>query len=158
MRRFVTLTLALLFVTAAYSQSADVITEILDSKKATFGQACYISAVQQNLIEDDASFDDAIMVLKEEGQIPERVNSDDVIPMIDAVYIFSQMWDIKGGLMFTLTKGAPRYAFRQFQADGVISSTSDPSFALSGPSLLQLYTACVRQYGGFDITAVSMEE
>ena len=158
MRRFVTLTLALLFVTAAYSQSADVITEILDSKKATFGQACYISAVQQDLIEDDASFDDAIMVLKEEGQIPERVNSDDVIPMIDAVYIFSQMWDIKGGLMFTLTKGAPRYAFRQFQADGLISSSVDPSFNLSGSDLLQLYTACVRKYGDFDITAVSMEE
>ena len=28
------------------------------------------------------------------------------------------IWPINGGLMYRLTKGSPRYAFKQFQADG----------------------------------------
>jgi len=139
-----------------YAQSADIITEILDSPEATFGQVCYLSAVQQQLIDESASYDDAVSALYQNNQIPQLVDAGKAIPIIDAAYIYSYMWNIKGGLMYRLTKGSPRYVFRQFQSDGIISSDVEPKSPLSGAGALSLYTSCLRKYGDFDVTAVNM--
>ena len=157
MRRFIIITLSLLFAGAAFGQSADVITEILESKEATFGQVCYISAVQQGLVEDSSNYEDAVTALQDAGQIPESISVDHSIPAVDAAFIYSQMWEIKGGLMYRITKGSPRYAFRQFQADGVISSSIEPNTLISGVDILRMYTACMRKYGGLDLTKVQMD-
>ena len=158
MKRCIFLGLALLFSSFAFAQSADVITEILDSKEGTFGQVCYISAVQQGFIKDSASYDEAIASLQKKGQLPDSVVSTDSIPAVDAVYIFTKIWDIKGGLMYRITKGSPRYAFRQFQSDGIIDSTLEPNNLISGEKLLQIYTSCSSKYGSYDLSKVSMEE
>ena len=59
--------------------------------------------------------------------------------------------------MFRLTKGSPRYAFKQFQADGILSRKQDPSDFVSGAKALSIYTSCVNKYSGFNMKAVSME-
>ena len=56
------------------------------------------------------------------------------------------MFNIKGGLMFRLTKGSPRYAFKQMKSDGVISQNYDPSLILSGREALNIYTSCNMLY------------
>lgn len=141
---------------AANAQSADVITEILESDEVTFGQVCYLSAVQQNLMNEDSTFSDAVQVLYENGQIPELYSESLSVPVIDVAYIFSYMWNIKGSLMLKLTKGSPRYVFKQLQSDGIIASSVQPKSYISGAQTLSLYTACLRKYGDFDITKVTM--
>jgi hypothetical protein len=59
--------------------------------------------------------------------------------------------------MFRLTKGSPRYAFKQFQSDGILSRKQDPADFVSGAKVLSIYTSCVKKYSGFDIKSVSME-
>jgi len=59
--------------------------------------------------------------------------------------------------MYRLTKGSPRYAFKQFQADGILSSRQSPSDFVSGAKALSIYTSCVNKYSEFDIKNVSME-
>ncbi len=157
MKKMSILLLAIFMSFSVFAQSADVITEILEADQATYGQVCYLSAVQQNLVADNSSYEDAINALHSEGQIGELIAPETEISAREAAALFASMWDIEGGLMFRLSKGAPRYAFKQLQADGIISSTKDPSEILSGSDILKMYTACVKKYSDFDIKTVSME-
>ena len=140
-----------------YAQSADVITELLESEKATFGQISYIAAVQNNLINENDSYDAAVKALYENGIIPNSEDPQAPISLVDIAYIYSRLWSIEGGLMYRLTKGSPRYAFKQLQSDGIISSSADPSDFVSGAKALSIYTSCVNKYSGFDMKSVSME-
>ena len=140
-----------------YAQSADVITELLESKEATFGQICYLAAVQKDLIKETDSYDTAVQALFENGVIPASEDPAEPIPLVDITYIYSRLWSIKGGLMYRITKGSPRYAFKQFQADGILTAKQDPGDFVSGAKALSIYTSCVNKYSGFDMEAVSME-
>lgn len=157
MKKIITLFFALFLALSVYAQSADVITDILATEEVTFGQISYLTAVQMNIVNDDASYDDAVMALYESGVIPFVEEVDSPVPAVDLAYLYSKLWNIKGGLMYRITKGAPRYAFRQFQADGIISSALDPSSYVSGQKALSIYTSCVNKYSDFDMKNVSME-
>ena len=157
MKKKLSLLICLLLSFSLYAQSADVITEILDSKQATFGQVCYLAAVQQNLVTEDASYEKAVQVLFENAIIPNAEDPMAPIPLVDIAYIYAHLWPVKGGLMFRLTKGSPRYAFKQFQSDGILSRKQDPADFVSGAKALSIYTSCVKKYSGFNIKSVSME-
>ena len=151
MKKYLSILLFLFLGVGVYAQSSEVITEILNTPVATFGQVCYLSAVHQNLIDDNASYDDAVSALYQNDQIPQIIDVEENIPLIEAAFIYSFMWNIKGGLMYRLTKGSPRYVFKQFQTDGIIPSEAEPSSSLSGAAALSLYTSCLRKYGDFDV-------
>ncbi len=93
----------------------------------------------------------------EKGIIPNSEDPQAPIPLVDIAYIYSRLWPIQGGLMFRLTKGSPRYAFKQFQSDGIINKKQEPSDFVTGAKALSIYTACVNRYSGFDMKSVSME-
>lgn len=157
MKKKLSVLFCLLLGVSLYAQSADVITELLEAKQATFGQVCYLAAVQQNYVDEKASYEDAVQALYEKGVIPNSEDAQAAIPLVDIVYIYSRLWPVEGGLMFRLTKGSPRYAFRQFQSDGIISRRAEPSDFVSGAKALSIYTSCVNKYSGFNLRAVSME-
>jgi hypothetical protein len=157
MKRKISVLLTLLLGISLYAQSADVITDLLESEKATFGQVCYLAGVQQDIISEDTSYENAVQVLYEKGIIPNSEDPQAPIPLVDIAYIYSRLWPIQGGLMFRLTKGSPRYAFKQFQSDGIINKKQEPSDFVTGAKALSIYTACVNRYSGFDMKSVSME-
>ena len=157
MKKIVSLLFALFLVLSAYAQSADVITDILETEEVTFGQVCYLTAVQMNIIDDSVSYEGAVTALYEHGYIPEVEDFDAPVPAVDLAYLYSNLWNIKGGLMYRLTKGSPRYAFRQFQADGIIGADVDPANYVSGEKALSIYTSCISKYSDFDMKNVSME-
>ena len=132
---------------SAYSQSQDVITEILESSEATFGQVCYISAVMQSLVTEDTTYDEAIQAVYQNGQLPTITESAQPIPLIDAAYLFSFMWNIKGGLMYKITNGSPRYVFKQFQADRILPNDAEPKQLVSGIEIMRMFTSCEKKYG-----------
>lgn len=157
MKKIVVLVLSIFVSMSVFAQSAEVITEILDADQATYGEVCYLSAVQQNFVEETASYEDAIYALRSEGQISDLVDASAPIMAKNAAALFANMWHVEGGLMFRISKGSPRYAFKQFQSDGVLPSTMDPSEYISGSAVLKMYTACVKKYSDFNIRNVSME-
>ena len=157
MKKIVSLLFALFLVLSAYAQSADVITDILETEEVTFGQVCYLTAVQMNIVEDSASYEDAVTALYEKGYIPSLEDALVPVPAVDLAYLYSKLWNIKGGLMYRLTKGSPRYAFRQFQSDGIIGVDVDPANYISGEKALSIYTSCINKYSNFDMKNVSME-
>lgn len=157
MKKLVTLLFIFLASMALYAQSADVITDLLESKEATFGQICYLAAVQQNLIDENDDYEKAVQSMYENKLIPGIEDANEAIPLVDIAYIYSKLWTIKGGLMYRITKGSPRYAFRQFQADGILTAKNEPSDIVSGAKALSIFTSCINKYSGFDMKAVSME-
>ena len=157
MKRKISVLFSLLLGISLYAQSADVITELLESKQATFGQVCYLAAVQKNFVAENATYEEAVQSMFENGLIPESEDALAPIPLVDIAYIYSHLWPVEGGLMFRLTKGSPRYAFKQFQSDGILSRKQEPSDFVSGAKALSIYTACVKKYSDFDIKSVSME-
>ena len=148
-----------LFVGAlAFSQSADVVTDILKSDEATYGQVCYLSAIHQGIISEDASYEDAVNALLNRGQIPENVGAYDSVFMANLAFIYVQIWpNIKGGLMFSLTNGSPRYAFKKLKSDGVIPENTDPKAVVSGTDALNILTACMMEYGADECMDMDIE-
>lgn len=152
MKKIITLFLALFIVGVAYSQSADVITEMLESTEVTYGQVCYLSAVHQGLVTDKASFDEAVKALSDAGQIAAETDKSVSVDMANLAAIYAKMWNVKGGLFYRLTKGSPRYSFKQLKVDGVLSETADPSEIVSGTEALNIYTSCSSLYGGEELS------
>ena len=56
MRKVLSILIILFIGGFAFAQSAEVVTDILNSDEVTYGQVCYLSAVHQGLISDDADY------------------------------------------------------------------------------------------------------
>ena len=159
MKRILSVLFILFTAGIAFAQSADVVTDILGSDEATYGQVCYLSAIHQGLISEEASYEDAVDALLTKGQIPENVGAYDSVYMANLAFIYIQIWpDIKGGLMFTLTKGSPRYAFKKLKSDGIVPDDTDPNSIVSGAEALNILTACMMEYGTAECMDMDIEE
>lgn len=129
-----------------FSQTAEFITNFLQAKEATFGQVCYLSAVCQELVPDTANETEAFNAVFEQGVIPKGKTPEDKINYLQASHIFSKIWNIKGGLFFRITKGNPRYAYKQFKTDRIIPASADPSLIPAGTDILNMYTVGEKLY------------
>ena len=155
MKKFLFALFTLVFTGVLYAQSSRVVTDILNSKSVTFGQVCYLSAVNQGFVNDNASFGECINVLFENDQLPIVVNEMTPVVMVDLAFLYAKIWHVKGGLMYRITNGSPRYAFKQLKSDGVIAKNSDPSDFVSGAEALNILTTCMFTYGGMTLDNIS---
>ncbi len=143
---------SLLFISiSAFSQSADVITDILDSQQATLGQICYLAAVQKGYVSEKATYQQALQEMEERRKIPSYQYADMPVPYANLAYIYAQVWDVKGGIMYRLFKAAPRYAFKQLKYDGVLPANADPNHLVSGKEALDVLTMCSVKYGNMEL-------
>ena len=147
MKKSFILPVVLVLSMAAYAQRADFVSELIAADKASYGAVCYLSAVYQGFISDNASYADALRVLVERGQVSPGADVKDPVTFAELSRLMAKIWHIKGGLMYRATKASARYAFRQFKADGIIPERTDPSKKASGIDVLNMYTVCLRKYG-----------
>jgi len=157
MKKRLSFILSLFFCFTVFAQSADVITDILEAETATVGQICYLTAVQMNLAEESVSYEAATNIMLENNYLFSDKKYDEPVTAREIAFIYSKCWPIKGGLFYRITKGAPRYAFKQFVSDGIIDSSTDPSDFVSGAKALSFYTSCINAYDSFNLASVSME-
>ena len=158
MKRIFTILLVLFVGGVVFAQSADVVTDILESDEATYGQVCYLSAIHQGIISEDASYEDAVEALLNRGQIPENVGAYDSVFMANLAFIYVQIWpNIKGGLMYSLTNGSPRYAFKKLKSDGILAENTDPNAIVSGAEALNILTSCMMEYGADECMDMDIE-
>nr|MCR5766435.1 hypothetical protein [Treponema sp.] len=73
MKRIISLLLVLFVGGLLFAQSANVISDILESDEATYGQVCYLSAIHQGFISEEATYEDAVNALLTRSQIPQDV-------------------------------------------------------------------------------------
>lgn len=132
----------ILGIAAVNAQDASKLSDVIGTDFATYGQISYLSAIELGLIADDASYETAVVALKQQHFLKETVSASDIIPLTDVAFICSKTWDIKPSLLYRIFKN-PHYAFKQLQAVGIISSLSDPHHKLSGHEVLNIISACI---------------
>lgn len=144
MKKIIILLLSFLIGSCLFAQSADVITSILNTNEVTYGQVCYLSAVRQGFIKDKASFTNAINALYEKGQIDKKYSEEEKIPLCQIAAIFVKIWpEKKQSLMYNLSKGSPRYAYKLLKSLDVIDSKMDSSQFISGRETLNILSECM---------------
>ena len=135
------ISLAVMLLAAVLSaQSADEITKILLEEQATYGEVCYLVALNNGLVPDSSSETDALNAMFEQGQLISNVTPDTKINYEQTAFYLCKMWKIKGSLLFRLSKGSAHYAYRQLKKDGVLPEAADPTKIPSGTDILNCYT------------------
>lgn len=144
MKKTVCTTLFLSFLCfGIFSQSADKLTEMLDSQTVTIEQISYFAANYLNLVGETATETEALGALKEHIDLSRIQTSGDALSAKDCAYLCCQVWGIKGGIMLRTTK-LPRYAFRELKSLEIIPVSTDPRSKISGRDALYIMTKCAQ--------------
>lgn len=129
-------------VSFSFSQSADAVTEMINTRNTTYGQSAYFVATALELISETATQDEAITALVNAAIINQPANVQKPIPLNEFSSLCMKAWKIKGGVFYSLFK-SKRYAFRELKALGMISISADPSQTIKGRDALKVITQCI---------------
>lgn len=150
--------LVLLGASFAFSQSSEVMSEIIDSEKATCAQISYLPALYANLINESdstkslgamnaskgssASTTEAFEALKSNAYFNSDTEATSEATIAQVSFVYMKALGIKGGLFYTLFPSA-RYAFKELKAKGILPTETDPAMKLSGRESVDLFTSCL---------------
>lgn len=150
MKRIIVIAVAVLFTAAAsFGQSAERVDKILETEKATFGQAAYLIQTALNADSDEIDFDTAFDRFKSGNQhlIRDSVTAEDVIPAKVYAFLLMKAFDVKGGMMYRIYP-CPRYAYRDLQYLAVIQDKNDPNAPMTGAAMLRIFSRIDMVQGG----------
>ena len=132
-------------VVSAYSQSAEYITEMLETDEVNFSQIAYLVATHLEFLPDTATEQQAMNVVNmaKISTIPEKPYNS--ISYKKFAQLCMNAWIKKGGLLYSITK-SQRYAFKEMQSLGLIDIKKYPNQHLSGKEALNIMTKCITIY------------
>ena len=126
----------------AFAQSAEKVSQIIESEKISAGQTAYLAAVYADLIQEDAEENEAFDIAVQNGWISSSKNADDAISLAELSKVCTKVAGLKGGLLYRITS-LPRYAFKELKARDVLDSYADPSMTVSGQNAVAVLNACI---------------
>jgi hypothetical protein len=129
------LTAVPLFAQSPRSQStAEEIETLLNAKKVTYAQAARFVLEAADAFATDNS-EEAFNYAVQQEWLPNKLSSNDSARLDNISLLLMRSFNIKGGIMYTLTKNA-RYAYRELTYLNIIKNRADPSVLVSGEQLL----------------------
>lgn len=131
MKKLIFLCICVGFSFSAFSQSADVITELLQTKELTNEQTAYILATWQDDANSEKTYTQAFTLLQEEKFFSSSKEASSPITLAELSIVCMRIFDMKGGLLYTLFP-SERYAFRELKFLNILPQTANPSFNVSG--------------------------
>ena len=133
--------------TCSWAQSADRIADILNSETVTYGQASYLAATYLGLVSDDASDDDAIAALIDNGFVKAKYmkNSDVIIPLENFCNICCGAWLVVDSIGYSTIK-SPYYAWKELRAFKYIPSQYTRERVITGYEALNIVTRCIEHH------------
>ena len=140
--------LALLMAAAAVSaQSAQKISQIVESPELSYGQAAYIALSYSDAETMDESADEteAFEAAVQKKWIKNGAVVQAAIRLDELSALYVSAVGIKG---CGLIKNSPRYSFRELKALGLIDQYADPAMKIDGQNALNLFNACVQAAEG----------
>ena len=162
-KKLLCVSLALLCTTLAFTQSSEILSEIIDSEKATCAQISYLPALYESQNQEDsgsaqlgtmsasklekASTAETFNLLKSESYFDSADEADSQATIARTAFVYMKALGIKGGLFYSLFP-SPRYAFKELKAKGILPSETDPDMKLSGRESIDLFNQCLEIAGG----------
>ncbi len=140
---------ALIFAAAAlavHAQSAQKISQIVESQKLSYGQAAYIALSYSDAETMDESADEteAFEAAVQKKWIKNGAVVQAAIRLDELSALYVSAVGIKGGILCGLLKNSPRYSFRELKALGLLDKYADPAMKIDGQNALNLFNACVQ--------------
>lgn len=131
----------------SWAQSADRITDILNSETITYGQASYLAASFLDLVSDSASGSESMDALVENGLIKAKHlgNEDDPIPLANFCNICCSAWYVVDSIGYSLFKN-PYYAWKEMKAFKYIPTNYTGEKHISGYEALNIVTRCIEHH------------
>jgi len=130
LRKIVIFVLFLTFSAVLYAQTAVELEAVLESSAVTYAQAASFVLNSADLEFQGSAFEYAV----EKGWI-KKAEQDDPVKLGALSFLLMQVFEIKGGMMYTLFPG-PRYAYRSMINSGFIQGVSDPAMLVNGQRFL----------------------
>lgn len=131
----------------SWAQSAERITDILNSETITYGQASYLAASFLDLVSESASEQEAMDALVDNGMIKAKhLGSEDApIPLDRFCNICCSTWYIVDSISYSLLK-TPYYAWKEMKAFKYIPTTYTKEKTISGYEALNIVTRCIEHH------------
>ena len=128
---FLSIFILLAIQLGAFSQNFNRLTQIVDAPQITNGQVAYFVGTYLGTVNDNATDSEAFENMKSSGYISLK----------DLCAVYAKACGVKGGMMFSLSKKSPRYAFKEFKAKGWLPGNADPSLKVSGVNAIGLFNS-----------------
>ncbi len=131
----------------SWGQSADRITEILNSETVTYGQISYLAASYLGLISEDASNEDAVDALISNNIVKAKhmEDAENAIPLDNLCYICCASWYIVDSINYNIFKN-PYYAWKELKALKYIPTKYNKEKTLNGYEALNVITRCIEHH------------
>jgi len=129
------------FLTA--QSTAVEIEALLATPAVTYAQAArfVLEASETATIQDPA---EAFRFAAEKKWVPKNALPDAIARLDGISLLFMQSFDIKGGLLYSLTR-SPHFAYREMEYNDVIQGRIDPAMQVSGDALLYMTSRMLAQ-------------
>ena len=135
------------FALGAFAQSADKITEVIESNEITYEQGAWLchSFAEEN--GEQASYSEAMEAAVRKGWISSGAVAQNPMALKELCGLCVKASGLKGGLFYRISK-ADRYAFKELKSNGILDSYSDPSMKVSGQNAVAILNGCIKKAGG----------
>ncbi len=124
------------------AQTAESVTEMIEAETVSLTDVAYFAATYFDILEDENQKEQALAVLEEHMQFPKIEDKEKSLSYSEFAYFCTHTWNIKNGLMYKITQ-SPRYALKELQTLGYISSTITPSANVTGFEALTIISQCI---------------
>ena len=138
---FLSIFILLAIQLGAFSQNFNRLTQIVDAPQITNGQVAYFVGTYLGTVNDNATDSEAFENMKSSGYFSKDAVADGYISLKDLCAVYAKACGVKGGMMFSLSKKSPRYAFKEFKAKGWLPGNADPSLKVSGANAIGLFNS-----------------
>jgi len=133
---FMTL-LVFVLIQHGFTQSNEIIDQLLDQEQATLGNAAYLVFLAAGVGEEDWSPAQSITELQSGNWGFDQVNIDTPVDLGSLSFLLMQAFDLKGGIMYSLLPGR-RYAAREYAYLGFVPGSASPNRILSGQEVTNI--------------------
>jgi hypothetical protein len=116
---------------SSFAQQNEVLDELLEEEKATFGNSVYVVLTASGMIEEDITPEDAAALISHKEWRVKPKSADDSITLGELSAIVMKAFKIKGGLFYSLFPG-PRYSTREIAFRGFVRGRVSPYMDISG--------------------------
>ena len=144
---------ALLALLAAFvalpcaAQSNEALDRLLEQPRASFGAAAYLVLVASGDLDQDATEQQALDLLRERGWRLALRPAEEPIRLGELCFLIMKAFDLKGGMMYRFFPG-PRYAARELAYMGLLHGKVHSGRYASGQEVVQVLSSFLDRQGG----------
>lgn len=133
MKRYALIILCMLFLFPVFSQSAEVVSDILNKEQASYGDFSYLVAAEAGMEKDSS---EAFVWCRQFESFSESTLQEDPVTIKTVSFFLMNNYELPGGLMWSATR-SPRYAWKELKANGFWKPGTDPDHILNGRELVE---------------------